>query len=40
MHIKNIDESAGAQVTTSGELSYNITKGQGIDAVFLISVKI
>lgn len=28
MHI-NIDESAGAQVTTSGELSYNIAKGQG-----------
>ena len=33
MHI-NIDESAGAQVTTSGELSYNIAKGQGIDADF------
>ena len=33
MHI-NIDESAGAQVMTSGELSYNIAKGQGIDAHF------
>lgn len=30
----NIDASAGAQVTTSGELSYNIAKGQGVDADF------
>ena len=30
----NIDVSGGAQVTTSGELSYNIAKGQGVTGDF------